>query len=83
MREKWFMRLKERVQDVPLEIRAVLGKKKMPLQEFLRLSEDNVIVIDRYVNDPVELEIHNKGRFRGKLGIYKGNKAVRVEEILH
>jgi len=83
MREKWFMRLKERVQDVPLELRAVLGKKKMPLQEFLRLSEDNVIVIDRYVNDPVELEIHNKGRFRGKLGIYKGNKAVRVEEILH
>ena len=83
MREKWFMRLKERVQDVPLELRAVLGKKKMPLQEFLRLSEDNVIVIDRYVNDPVELEIHNKGRFRGKLGIYKGNKAVKVEEILH
>jgi flagellar motor switch protein FliM len=83
MREKWFMRLKERVQDVPLEIRAVLGKKKMPLQEFLRLSEDNVIVIDRYVNDPVELEIHNKSRVRGKLGIYKGNKAVRVEEILH
>ena len=83
MREKWFMRLKERVQDVPLEIRAVLGKKKMPLQEFLRLSEDNVIVIDRYVNDPVELEIHNKSRVRGKLGIYKGNKAVKVEEILH
>lgn len=83
MREKWFMRLQERVQDVPLEIRAVLGKKKMPLQEFLRLSEDNVIVIDRYVNDPVEIEIHNKSRIRGKLGIYKGNKAVRVEEILH
>ena len=83
MREKWFMRLKERVQDVPLELRAVLGKKKMPLQEFLRLSEDNVIVIDRYVNDPVELEIHNKSRVRGKLGIYKGNKAVKVEEILH
>jgi flagellar motor switch protein FliM len=83
MREKWFMRLKERVQEVPLEIRAVLGKKKMPLQEFLRLSEDNVIVIDRYVNDPVELEIHNKSRVRGKLGIYKGNKAVRVEEILN
>jgi flagellar motor switch protein FliM len=83
MREKWSMGLKERVQDVPLEIRAVLGKKKMPLQEFLRLSEDNVIVIDRYVNDPVEIEINNKSYIRGKLGIYKGNKAVRVEEILH
>jgi flagellar motor switch protein FliM len=83
MREKWSMGLKERVKDVPLEIRAVLGKKKMPLQEFLRLSEDNVIVIDRYVDDPVEIEINNKSHIRGKLGIYKGNKAVRVEEILH
>jgi flagellar motor switch protein FliM len=83
MREKWFIRLKERVQSVPLEIRAVLGKKKMPLQEFLKLAEDNVIVIDRYVNDPVEIEINNKSHIRGKLGIYKGNKAVKVEELLH
>jgi flagellar motor switch protein FliM len=82
MREKWFLRLAERVHDVPLEVRAVLGRKKMALQEFLKLSEDNVIVIDRYVNDPVEIEIHDKSRMRGKLGIYKGNKAVRIEEIL-
>jgi flagellar motor switch protein FliM len=83
MREKWFMNLRERVQDVPLEVRAVLGRKKIALQEFLRLSEDNVIVIDKYVNDPVEIEIQNKSRIRGKLGIFKGNKAVRIEEITH
>jgi len=83
MREKWFMKLRERVQDVPLEVRAVLGKKRIALQEFLRLSEDNVIVIDKYVNDPVEIEIQTKSRIRGKLGIFKGNKAVRVEEIIH
>jgi flagellar motor switch protein FliM len=83
MREKWLMNLKARVKNVPLEVRVVLGRKKIALQEFLRLTEDNVIVIDKYVNDPVEVEIHNKSRMRGKLGIYKGNKAVRVEEILH
>jgi len=83
MREKWMMKLKERVNDIPLEIKAVLGKKKMALQDFLRLSEDNIIVIDRYVNDPIEIEINNRSRIRGKLGIYKGNKAVRIEEIIH
>ena len=60
-----------------------MGKKKMALQDFLRLSEDNIIVIDRYVNDPIEIEINNRSRIRGKLGIYKGNKAVRIEEIIH
>lgn len=82
MRDKWFRKLKDRVRDVPLEVRAVLGRKKMALHEFLKLSEDNVIVIDRYVNDPVEIEIHNRSRMRGKLGIFKGSKAVRIEEIL-
>ncbi len=82
MREKWIMKIKERINDVPLELKAILGKKKMALQEFLKLSEDNVIIIDKYVNDPVEIEICNRSRIRGKLGIYKGNKAVRVEEII-
>ncbi len=68
------MKLKERVNDIPLEIKAVLGKKKMALQDFLRLSEDNIIVIDRYVNDPIEIEINNRSRIRGKLGIYKGTR---------
>ena len=77
------MKLKERVNDIPLEIKAVLGRKKMALQDFLNLSEDNIIVTDRYVNDPIEIEINNRSRIRGKLGIYKGNKAVRIDEILY
>jgi len=83
MREKWLARLKDRVYDVPLEIRAILGRKKMAIHDFLRLSEDNVIIIDKYVNDPVDVEIHSKSRIKGKLGIYKGNKAIRIEEIVH
>lgn len=82
MREKWIMKLKERVSDVPLEVRAILGKKKMALQEFMNLSEDNVIVTETYVNDPVDIEINRRSRIRGKLGIYKGNKAVKIEEII-
>jgi flagellar motor switch protein FliM len=81
MREKWLSKLKERVYDVPLEVKAVLGKKKMSLQEFLRVKESNVIIVDRYVNDPVEVEVEGMTKFTAKLGIYKGNKALMVEEM--
>jgi flagellar motor switch protein FliM len=81
MREKWFMQLKERVLDVPLEIRALLGKKKMPIQEFMQIAEDNIIVVDRYVNDPIDIAVYGKAKFKGKMGIYKGNKAVKIEEM--
>jgi flagellar motor switch protein FliM len=83
MREKWLGKLKERVSEVPLDIRAVLGRKKMALNDFINMTNENVIVIDQYVNDPIDVEIHGKRRIRGKLGIYKGNKAIRVEEILN
>jgi flagellar motor switch protein FliM len=81
MREKWFMQLKERVLEVPLEIRALLGKKKMPIQEFMQIAEDNIIIVDRYVNDPIDIAIYEKAKFRGKMGIFKGNKAVKIEEM--
>ena len=82
MREKWFMNLKQRVHEVPLELRAVLGRKRTSLQGFLQMVNDNIIVIDRYVDDPIEIEIHNKNHMKGRLGLYKGNKAIRVDEIL-
>ena len=81
MREKWFSQLKERVLEVPLEIRALLGKKKMPIQEFMQIAEDNIIMVDRYVNDPIDIAVYEKTKFRGKMGIYKGNKAVKIEEM--
>ena len=81
MREKWLNQLKERVLDVPLEIRALMGKKKMHIQEFMQIAEDNIIVVDRYVNDPIDIAIYEKTKFRGKMGIYKGNKAVKIEEL--
>jgi flagellar motor switch protein FliM len=81
MREKWLSQLRDRVLDVPLEIRALLGKKKMPIQEFMQIAEDNIIMVDRYVNDPIDITVYEKTKFRGKMGIYKGNKAVKIEEM--
>jgi flagellar motor switch protein FliM len=83
MREKWVGQLRERVSDVPLEMRAVLGKKKISLQDFLKVNEDNVIIIDKHVNDPIEVLINGKTKFKGKLGIFKGNKAIMVEEAVN
>ncbi|MCX8022118.1 MAG: flagellar motor switch protein FliM [Syntrophorhabdaceae bacterium] len=82
MREKWCSVLKERVYCIPLEVRAILGKRKMSLNEFLKVTKDNIIMIDRHVNDPVDLLVENRSKFKGRLGVMKGNKAIMIEEVV-
>jgi flagellar motor switch protein FliM len=82
MREKWLAKVRERIMEVPVEARAILGRKKMSLNEFASLGAGNIIMVDRYVNDTIDVEIQKKTKFRGKMGVFKGSKAVRVDEII-
>jgi len=82
MRERWLSRIRERIMEVPIEVKAILGRKQMSLQEFAQLGSGNVIMVDRYVNDAIDIEIHKKTKFRGKMGIFKGSKAVRLDEVI-
>jgi len=79
MRQKWVEKIKENLSHVPIEIKAILGKKKISLKEFANLKEDNVILVDKYVDSPIEILIGDKPKFKGKMGILKGNKAVQIE----
>jgi flagellar motor switch protein FliM len=81
MRIKWFERLQTSVKGVPLELRAVLGRKKLSVEDFLKIRQDSIIVTDTAVDDPIDITIRNQTKLRGKMGIYKGNKAIRIEEI--
>ena len=82
MRAKWFQSLEKSVNEVPLELRAVLGKKKLSLQEFLKIKKDTVILTDTAMNEPIDVTIMNARKVKGKMGVFRGNKAIRVEKIL-
>lgn len=79
MRQRWVEKVKENLINVPIEIKAVLGKKRLSLKEFVNIKEGTVILMDRYVNDPIEILIGDKPKYKGKMGILKGNKAVQLE----
>lgn len=82
MRERWMKQLKDKILEVPLDLKAVLGRKKLSLQEFKMLSEEVVIMVDKHMDDPVSVEINGKDRLLGKIGAFKGNKAIMLESII-
>ena len=82
IKQRWEKQLKSRLMKVPLELTATLGRKRMSLQEFVNLKEGSLILVDRHVNDPLSLEIDNRTRLKGKLGLFKGSKAIKIEQII-
>jgi len=80
IKQRWEKQLKSRILEVPLELTATLGRKRMSLQEFVSLKEGSLILVDRHVNDRLPLEINNRGRLKGTLGLFKGKKAIKIEE---
>lgn len=83
MRAKWFQKLQGSINDVPLELRAVLGKKKLTVQEFLKMKKDSIIITDSSVDEPIDLTIMDITKLKGRMGIWRGNKAVKIEQILN
>jgi len=82
IKERWEKQLKSRLLKVPLELTATLGRKRMSLQEFVSLKEGSLILVERHMNDLLPMEINDRARLKGKLGLFKGGKALKIEEIL-
>jgi len=71
--------------QVPIEITISVGKARPQVRELLRLKRDAVLVLDRRVEDPVELYIGDRLIARGELqeveGESSGQLAVRLTEV--
>lgn len=67
--------------DLELPVAVVLGRAKVRVREALKLTAGSLIELDRRVNDPVEIIVHNVVVARGEVVSVKGNYGVRIQEV--
>ena len=71
--------------SVPIEILVTVGKARPLVRELVGLGENSVLVLDRRIDDPVELYVGDRLVARGQLeeleGDGAGQLAVRLTEI--
>lgn len=68
---------------VKLDVRAVLGRSRIPISELLDLTKGSVIELDRRVGEPVDLMINDRLVARGDLVRVKGDMlGVALREIV-
>lgn len=70
------------LRDVPLEIKAELGKAERLVRDVLRLTVGTVIDLDKEAGAPVDLIVNNHIIARGEVVEIDGRYGVRIIEII-
>jgi len=66
--------------DIPVSVR--IGSTRMFLKDIVAIGPGNIIELDNYADEPVELLINNKPIARGEVVIVDGFFGIRIKEII-
>lgn len=68
--------------NIELEVRIELGKTTMLLSEVARLRPGSVVILDKHVDELVNILVNGKAIARGKLLVADGSFCVQIAEFL-
>jgi flagellar motor switch protein FliM len=63
---------------VEVEVRAVLGEVSLSIEEILNLQAGDVIELGGSSDDPVDILINSKKKFKATVGIVNGKRAIKI-----
>lgn len=70
------------VYDVPVHVKAVLGRAKMDVASLLELNSGSLIELDRKVGEAIDIFINNRLVARGELVVVDDHLGVTMTEII-
>ena len=80
--QQWSIRLREEMQYCPLEIAVELGQATIHVEDLMGFATGDVVILEKSFGDPVVASIEGLSKFRGLLGVVKGQQALQVLSII-
>ena len=77
---RWQHRFRHELETIPVTVVAELGRGTVRLSEVLSWRPGDILPLDRHADDSIDLLVNNSVKFRGRPGIYRTNRAVRIGE---
>ncbi len=74
--------VEKNIDEASLQLKAVIGKSKITVDEFIDLQVGDVIQLDSFVDMDIEVRVGDLHKFNAKPGIIKNKKAVQITEIV-
>jgi flagellar motor switch protein FliN len=72
----------DRLGDIELDLKIVLGRAEMELAEVLKLDSGSVVMLDALADDLVDIVVNGRLIARGEVVVVDGNFCVRVVELM-
>ena len=72
----------EAVYDIHVEIMAVLGTAKMPINQVLKLGRGAVVELDRGVGEAIEIIVNDRLVARGEVTVVEDQLGVTITEVV-
>lgn len=73
----------ERLHDVTLPVRVVFGSVKKYLEEVLRMKEGDIVKLDRFAGESVDIVVGERVMAKGEITVVDGERfGVKIVEIL-
>jgi len=72
--------LMEHVQQIPISITARLACATLSFEELLELDGDDILVLDKSLDEPIELLVEDRIVFRGRAARSGGRRAVVITQ---
>ena len=80
--KEWTNSFEKGLRCASVNLAVELGKTKLSGREVINLKKGDVISLDRYCSDSLDVYAEDVLKFKGQPGIYKGNRAVEVSKFI-
>lgn len=71
-----------RINDIAVQLSVELGGTRMSLREVLALDEDDVVMLDRLIDEPVDLLVNGHPIAKGEVVAENNRFGLRIIEVL-
>lgn len=79
--EAWKNQVENKIVEVEVELPVVLGEAEIAVRDVVNLKVEDVILIDKKVDEPVEMIVGPRSFIRGNIGIFEDRIALKVSDV--
>ena len=74
----WYESLNKGVKQAPVQVATVFGHAIVTIQELLDLKNGDIIQLDKYADEPVDLVVEGRPKFSATVGVSRGYRAIQL-----